>query len=208
MTQDSDPRWPSSRLVPPVRIGSARPAGLGSAPSRSRWSPSTRRAFSSSKTSSTHAAARRFDPRPRGVPHVWACVGNGPGRLLIAFSPAGLMEPFFREVTRANAMPPQDPALWRTHGMELLGLPLTVERRPPSLGRPLVWLLHPGKSQGLACARMAVSQITVRPSQPRSRTGCSDLQSIPLLVLDSVDREITGSSRSLSVGQGVDRCRP
>jgi hypothetical protein len=31
------------------------------------------------------------------------------------------------EVTKANAMPPQDPALWRAHGMELLGLPLAVE---------------------------------------------------------------------------------
>jgi len=29
-------------------------------------------------------------------------------------------------VTRANAMPPQDPALWRAHGMELLGPPLPV----------------------------------------------------------------------------------
>lgn len=64
---------------------------------------------------------------PRGVPHVWACVGDGRGRILIAFSPAGLMEAFFREVTRANAMPPQDPALWRAHGMELLGPPLKVE---------------------------------------------------------------------------------
>jgi hypothetical protein len=37
------------------------------------------------------------------------------------------MEAFFREVTRANAMPPQDPALWRTHGMAWLGPPLAVE---------------------------------------------------------------------------------
>lgn len=64
---------------------------------------------------------------PRGVPHVWACVGNGRGRILVTFAPAGLMEPFFREVTRANAMPPQDPALWRAHGMELLGPPLKLE---------------------------------------------------------------------------------
>ena len=41
--------------------------------------------------------------------------------MLIAFMPAGKMEAFFREVTRANAMPPQDPELWRSHGMELLG---------------------------------------------------------------------------------------
>lgn len=65
---------------------------------------------------------------PRRVPHVWAHVGSTRGRMLIAFMPAGKMEAFFREVTKANAMPPQDPELWRTHGMELLGPPLPVEQ--------------------------------------------------------------------------------
>ena len=64
---------------------------------------------------------------PRQVSHVWAFVGEGQGRILIAFLPAGKMEAFFREVTKANAMPPQDPGLWRAHGMELLGPPLPVE---------------------------------------------------------------------------------
>ena len=64
---------------------------------------------------------------PRRVPHVWAYVGNARGRILVAFMPAGKMEEFFREVTKANAMPPQDPALWRAHGMELLGPPMRVE---------------------------------------------------------------------------------
>lgn len=64
---------------------------------------------------------------PRQVPHVWAFVGEAHGRILVAFLPAGKMEAFFREVTRANAMPPQDPELWRAHGMELLGPPLPVE---------------------------------------------------------------------------------
>jgi mannose-6-phosphate isomerase-like protein (cupin superfamily) len=63
---------------------------------------------------------------PRGVPHVWACAGGGHGRILIAFTPAGQMEAFFREVTRNNSMPPQDPALWRAHGMEVVGPPLAV----------------------------------------------------------------------------------
>lgn len=63
---------------------------------------------------------------PRKVPHVWAHVGEGQGRILIVFSPPGKMEAFFREVTKANAMPPQDPELWRAHGMELLGPPLKV----------------------------------------------------------------------------------
>jgi mannose-6-phosphate isomerase-like protein (cupin superfamily) len=63
---------------------------------------------------------------PRKVPHVWAHVGDAGGRMLVSFLPAGQMEAFFREVTKANAMPPQDPALWRAHGMELLGPPLAV----------------------------------------------------------------------------------
>lgn len=64
---------------------------------------------------------------PRRVPHVWASVGETGGRILVAFAPAGSMEAFFREVTKANAMPPQDAALLRAHGMELLGPPLAVE---------------------------------------------------------------------------------
>ncbi|MCE9645001.1 MAG: cupin domain-containing protein [Chloroflexi bacterium] len=64
---------------------------------------------------------------PRKIPHVWAFAGNSPrGRMLITFMPAGKMEDFFREVTEANAMPPQDPELWKAHGMELLGPPLQV----------------------------------------------------------------------------------
>lgn len=53
---------------------------------------------------------------PRRVPHVWAFVGNGRGRILITFSPAGELEAFFRIVIQADAMPPQDPELWRAHG--------------------------------------------------------------------------------------------
>jgi mannose-6-phosphate isomerase-like protein (cupin superfamily) len=64
---------------------------------------------------------------PRRVPHVWAYAGSAPGRLLITFTPAGPMEGFFRESSKANAMPPQDPNFFRTYGMELLGPPLAVE---------------------------------------------------------------------------------
>lgn len=64
---------------------------------------------------------------PRRVPHVWAHIGEARGRILITFMPAGHMEAFFRIVTQANAMPPQDPALWRAHGMELLGPPLLLK---------------------------------------------------------------------------------
>jgi len=64
---------------------------------------------------------------PRQVSHVWAFVGTKIGRMLITFHPAGKMEAFFREVTKANAMPPQDPELWLAHGMELLGPPMPIE---------------------------------------------------------------------------------
>lgn len=63
---------------------------------------------------------------PRRVPHVWAYVGETQGSILITFMPAGKMEAFFRRVTKANAMAPQDPELWRAHGMELVGPPLAV----------------------------------------------------------------------------------
>jgi mannose-6-phosphate isomerase-like protein (cupin superfamily) len=63
---------------------------------------------------------------PLKIPHVWAHVGDTVGRMLVTFMPAGMMEAFFREVTKANAMPPQDPALWRAHGMELVGPPLAI----------------------------------------------------------------------------------
>ena len=63
---------------------------------------------------------------PRQIPHVWAHVADNIGRMLIAFTPAGQMEAFFREVNKANAMPPQTPELWSAHGMQLLGAPLLV----------------------------------------------------------------------------------
>jgi quercetin dioxygenase-like cupin family protein len=63
---------------------------------------------------------------PRKVAHAWAYTGGSGGKILIAFMPAGKMEAFFREVTKENAMPPQDPDLWRAHDMELVGPPLAV----------------------------------------------------------------------------------
>jgi hypothetical protein len=57
---------------------------------------------------------------------VWAYTGGGTGRILVAFASALQMEAFFREITKEKAMPPQDPALWRAYGMELVGPPLIV----------------------------------------------------------------------------------
>ena len=64
---------------------------------------------------------------PRKVPHVWAFVGDQPGRILFVFTPAGQMEAFFREIGKAYAPPPLDPDLFRAYGMELVGPPLAIE---------------------------------------------------------------------------------
>jgi quercetin dioxygenase-like cupin family protein len=64
---------------------------------------------------------------PRKVPHVWAFLGDPPGRILFIFTPAGQMEAFFRAPGKADARPPQDPAFFRAYGMELVGPPLAIE---------------------------------------------------------------------------------
>jgi mannose-6-phosphate isomerase-like protein (cupin superfamily) len=61
----------------------------------------------------------------RRVPHVWAHVGEGRGRILGVFTPAGQMEAFAREAAKANVVP-SDPALFRKYGMDLVGPPLPV----------------------------------------------------------------------------------
>jgi hypothetical protein len=46
-------------------------------------------------------------------------------RRSLGISVIDFMEAFF-QVTKANAVPHQDPELWRPHGMELAGPPLAV----------------------------------------------------------------------------------
>jgi mannose-6-phosphate isomerase-like protein (cupin superfamily) len=76
--------------------------------------------------------SQRFEARdgdcvlgPRNVPHRWAFVGDTPGRMVITFTPAGLMQEFFSRPRRSAAYT-DDPALYRRHGMELLGPSMTV----------------------------------------------------------------------------------
>ncbi|MCA3747822.1 MAG: cupin domain-containing protein [Rubrobacter sp.] len=66
---------------------------------------------------------------PRKVPHVWAHVGEGTGRLLIAFRPAGAMERFFDELAKVGESPDlkELKELFGSHGMEVTGPPLAVE---------------------------------------------------------------------------------
>lgn len=65
---------------------------------------------------------------PRKVPHVWAHRGEGRGRLLLGFQPAGLMEAFLNELSKVAGVPApaQMQALFRAHGMEIVGAPLVI----------------------------------------------------------------------------------
>ena len=57
---------------------------------------------------------------PRMVPHTFSFAGEKPGRMLIAFTPAGKMEEFLR-VTGVPNPPVQDAAFFRRFDMELVG---------------------------------------------------------------------------------------
>jgi quercetin dioxygenase-like cupin family protein len=60
---------------------------------------------------------------PRRIPHAFSAVGAKPAKMLIAFSPAGKMEQFFRDTAVPNP-PVQDAAFFRRYEMELVGPPL------------------------------------------------------------------------------------
>jgi mannose-6-phosphate isomerase-like protein (cupin superfamily) len=62
---------------------------------------------------------------PRNVPHTFTAIGTTPGKMLIAFTPAGKMEQFFRDNAhgKVNLM---DAALFSRYDMKLLGPPITA----------------------------------------------------------------------------------
>jgi mannose-6-phosphate isomerase-like protein (cupin superfamily) len=60
---------------------------------------------------------------PRNVPHVWAYLGEQPGRMLFAFTPAAKIESFFEETSKPDARV-NDPGRFERHGMKLVGPPL------------------------------------------------------------------------------------
>jgi mannose-6-phosphate isomerase-like protein (cupin superfamily) len=60
---------------------------------------------------------------PRNVPHVWAYLGDQPGRMLFAFTPAAKIESFFEEASRPGAKV-NDPSRFERHGMKVVGPPL------------------------------------------------------------------------------------
>jgi mannose-6-phosphate isomerase-like protein (cupin superfamily) len=57
---------------------------------------------------------------PRLVPHTFSSVGGTPSRLLIAFTPAGMMEQYFRDAEKAKGSA-GDAAFMRRYEMELVG---------------------------------------------------------------------------------------
>jgi mannose-6-phosphate isomerase-like protein (cupin superfamily) len=62
---------------------------------------------------------------PRKIPHVFAYVGENPGKILIGFQPAGEMETFFREAAKTPDFV-VDEKLWGACGMEVVGPPLSL----------------------------------------------------------------------------------
>lgn len=61
---------------------------------------------------------------PRNVPHVWAYVGEKPGRMLMGFTPAGQMEDFFT----LSSKHPVDAKIAEAHGMKWVGPPLEISK--------------------------------------------------------------------------------
>ncbi len=60
---------------------------------------------------------------PRKVPHAFTGAGATPAKMLIAFTPAGKMEQFFRD-TAHGKVDLMDAALFRKYDLELIGPPL------------------------------------------------------------------------------------
>jgi mannose-6-phosphate isomerase-like protein (cupin superfamily) len=67
---------------------------------------------------------------PRNIPHSWAFIGDSPGRLLIAFTPAGKMQEWFERDRKKGAYM-NDENLYRAFGMELVGPPLSLKQTLP-----------------------------------------------------------------------------
>ena len=62
---------------------------------------------------------------PRMIPHGFSAVGDKPGRMIIAFTPAGKMEEFFRAIAIPNG-PKMDAEVFRHYDMQYVGPPLKV----------------------------------------------------------------------------------
>jgi mannose-6-phosphate isomerase-like protein (cupin superfamily) len=66
---------------------------------------------------------------PRTIPHAFAMTSDGEGQMLVLFQPAGMMEDFFKEMSKLGPSIPKNQEqtlkeLWKKHGMEIVGPPL------------------------------------------------------------------------------------
>lgn len=66
---------------------------------------------------------------PRTIPHAFAKTSDGEGQMLVLFQPAGMMEDFFKEMSKLGTTIPKNQEqtlreLWKSHGMEIVGPPL------------------------------------------------------------------------------------
>jgi mannose-6-phosphate isomerase-like protein (cupin superfamily) len=66
---------------------------------------------------------------PRKVAHAWAHVGEGTGRLFGALQPAGEIEAFFEDLAKLGSNPEREELsrAFSSHGMEMVGPPLSIE---------------------------------------------------------------------------------
>ena len=62
---------------------------------------------------------------PRGVPHGFTLVSEKPGRMVIAFTPAGKMEQFFRDIAVPGG-PKLEAAVFAKYEMEMVGPPVVA----------------------------------------------------------------------------------
>jgi hypothetical protein len=71
---------------------------------------------------------------PRKIPYAWAFVGEGTGKLIIAFQPAGKMEAFFNKIAPMTEFPPREEMerMFRDHRVQLRGPPLSIDCRIPA----------------------------------------------------------------------------
>jgi len=80
---------------------------------------------------------------PRGVPHAWLSVSGKPGTVINVYQPAGKMEEFVREVGKYSGGTvihealtlEQLSKLFRDHGMDMVGPPVSGEWRVDGSGR-------------------------------------------------------------------------
>jgi mannose-6-phosphate isomerase-like protein (cupin superfamily) len=67
---------------------------------------------------------------PRKTPHAFAKISEGEAQMLVLFQPAGTMEDFFKQMSKLGKEIPKNQQetlqeLWRSHGMEIVGPPLS-----------------------------------------------------------------------------------